>query len=121
MPVFRISRPELQRANDLQPLEWGLSYDLGTTMEKCLYNTPQGQQYIGLPGARMPVVGRKRQGGGGGATRKRGRPPELDWLFVNGGLPKVNIHDCIGVDIEDIRHNFVSSRGLISLFDLCRS
>lgn len=93
MPRFRFARPELQRTNDLQPMEWGLSFDLGSTMEKCLSSTPQGKAYLALPGARMPTLGSEEKPvGGGGAPGKResrGPPPQLDWLFVNGGLPKV--------------------------------
>lgn len=87
MPQYRFPRPELQRTNDLQPMEWGLSYDLGATMEKCLLSMPQFQSYVGMPGARMSAaVGSSRIGGG-----KRGPPPQLDWLFANGDdLPRVS-------------------------------
>lgn len=92
MPIDRLLRPELQKSNDSQPLEWPVSYDLGTVMEKCLYSTPKGITYICLPGARLPQPGyiqRNQDGIDGVEKRKPGSPPQLDWLFSNRDMPKV--------------------------------
>jgi len=92
----RLFRPELQKLNDSQPLEWPVSYDLGTTMEKCLYSTAKGMNYCGLPGARLPQPGYLERQRDGTATavdvekRARGPPPQLDWLFANGDMPKAS-------------------------------
>ena len=94
MPIDRLLRPELQKLNDSQPLEWTVSYDLGTMMEKCLYSTPKGKTYVALPGARLPEPGyiqRKQDGGKDAEKRKRGSPPQLDWLFSNGDMPKASL------------------------------
>ena len=93
MPNERMFRPELQKLNDSQPLEWALSYDLGTAMEKCLYSDPMGRTYMALPGARLPQPGRRERALDKtlDQTRKNpGPPPTLDWLFSNGSMPKVN-------------------------------
>ena len=96
MPMDRLFRPELQKSNDSQPLEWPVSYDLGTAMEKCLYSTTRGMAYLALPGARLPQPGymERRQHKGVIADvdkRRRGSPPQLDWLFSNGDMLKASL------------------------------
>ena len=94
LPTDWLFRPELQKLNDSQPLEWPVSYDLGTMMERCLSSTAKGMAYCGLPGARLPQQGYliKRKQGNIVAVeeRKRGPPPQLDWLFSNGDMPKAS-------------------------------
>lgn len=92
MPTVRMIRPELQKANDSQPLEWSVSYSLGMSMEKCLYSRPEGTTYIALPGARLPQPGRRERGlkkDVDQMKKKPGPPPSIDWLFSNGSMPKV--------------------------------
>ena len=95
MPTERMFRPELQKSNDSQPLEWPVSYDLGTTMEKCLYSDPMGMSYLALPGARLPQPGYRERAVNNktsGQTRKNPGPtPSRDWLFSNGSMPKVRL------------------------------
>lgn len=98
MPRLRLRQAELQKRNDLQPDEWGLSYDIGHTMDEVLSLSNWGSAYVCLPGCRIPEAEDATScagsiGSAAGqlspAKRKRGRPKMLDWYFRNGQLPKV--------------------------------